>query len=281
MSLGDPYGGDPQTTWEWSADASTVTTDDAGAFRLGNLYPGPFVLRMTDGDDPELFSELDVEAGSEDLELVLDAASARRITLRGKVVDAVTGAPIPSFVVTPMRPDSDSGSSGSNHSFEDTDGTFELHVPVGRSIELPGKAEGYAELRLPDRPYEPGVHEVTLSLPPARTLQVLATRVEDGSSAEGGVRVFDGDGQRLMLEKGSGTRSRLELVDGTVQLKGLPAQRLRVVLEGSAIEDQERWIDLSVPTETPMVFVVQRPAPVAMGQLQLLFVCEGVGASGD
>lgn len=103
--------------------AASTSSDESGAFELVGLAPGRYVVRArasdTTDDDLGVRRGLEVDTGSEDVSVVIDASGS----LRGKLVDA-DGAPITRFQ---LRLD-----LGRPRDISTGDGVFELAgVPVG------------------------------------------------------------------------------------------------------------------------------------------------------
>ena len=106
-----------------------VMTAPDGSFTLGGMEPGPVMIRFG-RTSPQ---EQSVNAPARDIVLVVAASR----TIRGKVIDAATGAPVKAFVVTPL---SDDGGERSRP-FESATGEFE--VEVNKALTLEVRAAGY------------------------------------------------------------------------------------------------------------------------------------------
>ncbi|MDF1799334.1 MAG: sigma-70 family RNA polymerase sigma factor [Planctomycetota bacterium] len=264
------------TTWEWSARVASTRTAADGSFRLGSLYAGEFELHVTDPEDGDLFTQFLVDAGEEDLRLVLDAKDAARSVIRGVVVDDVTGEPVPSFVVTPMI-QSATGGVGSNFDFEGPTGRFEVAVPFGADVKVGVnvKAEGYVTLELPYQSFARGATELELRLSQARTLEV---RVVDGAGelvSGGSLYVRNGSGELISLHQGGGLRSTGATLDGeVVPLLDLPAAPVQLGVHAPGFADQEVWLDLTVPHAGAFTFVLEEQP---MGRLNAFVLCEVSG----
>lgn len=60
-----------RATWEWCLRRDQTTTDADGRFRYTSLYPGLFRVQSFHPGHPLFLADADVEAGREDVELVL------------------------------------------------------------------------------------------------------------------------------------------------------------------------------------------------------------------
>jgi protocatechuate 3,4-dioxygenase beta subunit len=136
------------------ADTST-TTDDQGAFTLNGLAPGKYRLMFFHADQL-LERNLEIDAPGE-----VDLALPPSGTLRARVIDAATGAPVREFTFL-VHPGEGRGRVARGERSED--GTFSVTVPVG-TYRVSAGAEGYTsaepvEVRVTER--EPASIELRL-----------------------------------------------------------------------------------------------------------------------
>lgn len=117
----------------------SVTTDEKGRFEIDGLAPGPYRLMLFQSETM-IERTLDVDAPAE-VDVPLPPAG----TLRGRVVDAATGAPVREFVfsVEPANPEPRTRGGQGVHRGETSDeGTFTATVPVG-AYRVSAGATGY------------------------------------------------------------------------------------------------------------------------------------------
>lgn len=110
-----------------TAEAMAVSAPD-GTFTIEGLAAGPVQLRFGRSSAQEQV----MTAPAKGIKLVVPVMQ----TIRGRVVDAKTGRPIPAFTVL-----WESGEGSTSESFESSEGTFELEVEKGGT--LGASADGY------------------------------------------------------------------------------------------------------------------------------------------
>jgi hypothetical protein len=209
-------------TWERQAGVHATTTDANGAFRLGHLNEGTYTLHASPPGDRRTV-DVETEAGREDVEIVLAAAALEKVVIAGRAIDASTGAPLTKFRVVPMF-----DGSGKSNSFESPEGVFEVSgLPAGE-ITITARADGYANVQLPERAFEFGRHEVELRFQRLRQLVVFTEGVERAS-----LRVIDGEGTALSIPHPGGefSSTQVDVRDGRAALDGLPAAVVTVEVE--------------------------------------------------
>lgn len=209
-------------TWERQAEIHETKTDANGAFRLDRLYEGAYTLHVSPPND-ERSVDVETRGGREDVEVVLTTVGLDKVVLAGRAVDAVTGEPITKFTITPMI-----DGSGMGHPFESPEGAFEVRgLPVG-AIGLWARADGYANLSLPERSFGLGRHEVELKFARLRQLVVFTEGVDSARLC-----VRNADGAELMIPTpGWGSsKSHVDVRDGRAALDGLPAALVTVEVE--------------------------------------------------
>lgn len=253
-------------TWEWANDADEMTTDTAGRFAFDRLYDGRFTVRAYPPGEKVQHVERTVAAGASDLELRLEAAAMRRVTLAGTVVDDGTGEPVPDFTVKVSQHEG-SGWWGRSH-VPVAPGRFEVTGLDPGELRLEVAAPGYAATTLPGQRYEIGVHTQVVRLRRVRELQVLVVD-PNGEPVRADVSVRDAGGAPVMLPVGPGS-STSKLQSGAAEplwLRGLPADLVTVVVEVHGLPDLERPVDLRRPWPQPLRIVVTRPAAVVLRTL--------------
>ena len=134
---------------------SHTATDEKGAFALNGLAPGTYRIQFFLAEEL-LERTVEVEAPGE-----LDVALPPAGTLRARVVDAATGAPVSEFTYLVLPAE---GRSRIARGQRSDDGTFSITVPVG-TYRVSAGAAGYAtseavEVRVIER--EPASIELRL-----------------------------------------------------------------------------------------------------------------------
>ncbi|MBI5432597.1 MAG: sigma-70 family RNA polymerase sigma factor [Planctomycetes bacterium] len=114
--------------------AVATTTDEQGVYRFASLSPGPYTLRVELADAPSVSSSVTVWPGeSTARNLVVESGR----TVRGRVVDAPTSAPIVGALVSDF-------SSFTRAVATDAHGEFVLDgIPPRRDAMLRARAPGY------------------------------------------------------------------------------------------------------------------------------------------
>lgn len=263
MNPGFTHG--KRSTWEWALDLEEAETDEAGAFRFGRLYPGTYEIHAVSPEDKKLVTDLTVEAGDEDIRLVLDGSKTRKVVLTGTVTDAVTGEPIEAFTVIPMI-----GSRGSHNKIEDADGKFELIGYREGEIEVKIQAPGYAESAAPMRHYSTGDNVLDFALVAERTLEVSVVDSSGKPHQEGSIKVRTLDERLVWIGPTTGSRgTNSPIRNGKAVLHGLPAQRLTLHLdvEGKLLEVP---VDLTQPIEGEFEVVIDPDPPIPKVVVQLI-----------
>jgi protocatechuate 3,4-dioxygenase beta subunit len=214
-------------TWEEYLGCDAATTSAEGTFRFGDLHPGVFTLAVRAGEANEPKAIVITRAGNESLEIVLGDGLASVVTLRGRVLDASSGATIDSFDVQvqpsveekPMR-------------YTNPLGRFEIGGLRSGDLRIVVRAAtsamwGYAALR--DVP--PGVLELDFLLAPSRTLRL---QVLDGSGQpcrDCWVEVHDTPDRDLGHFEQRGILAQGGVDDsGRVDLANLPASPITVAV---------------------------------------------------
>jgi protocatechuate 3,4-dioxygenase beta subunit len=176
--------------------SSRGATDAEGRFRLRGLPPGPTEIRAeAKGYLEERLTR--VEAGAEDVAIVL----ARQASIEGRVVDAATGRPVPSFEARArIDPEDPRGRGRDRHgraeaTARDPDGRFRIDGLLPGTYIVEVVARGYRTARHDGLEVLPSTAQVSFDL-------------ERGLSLEG--TVVDADDNR-------------PVVGATVEAFGLPA----------------------------------------------------------
>jgi protocatechuate 3,4-dioxygenase beta subunit len=245
-------------TWERVLNLNAAHSGEDGRFRFEDLYAGSFTIAVRTEASPEVQAEMTAPSGSEDLLVRLDARPEDRVTLVGRVTDASSGEPVRDFTLIPMLPTPNGGQTGNNHRISDPDGRFRVAgLPAG-PISLIVRANGYASWRDELREYARGEHALELALYRSRALGV---RVLDrsGRAVQGEIGFRTLDGLEIWLEFAPGsTTPRLTLVEGVATAKGLPADRVQLVVR-TADRGTEWPFDVDLRVEPPGVLEFTLP----------------------
>ena len=193
------------------AVAGTAVTEADGTFLIADLAPGSYELQIAKNDGG-IHATRRVEAPVSDLRVELGPT----LTLRGRVFDATTRAPVPRFSIALARassPPDGEDFSGRSQEFDAAEGTFVLEdVAVGGST-LFVRAEGYRQK---------AIEGVTVSSD--ATSPELEVALEAGASIRG--RVGNTDGEALadvQVGAGEGREAVAAETDenGEYELKGV------------------------------------------------------------
>ncbi|TAH36765.1 MAG: sigma-70 family RNA polymerase sigma factor [Planctomycetota bacterium] len=229
-----PGESDPQTgvRLEEIIGAGQGTTDPAGRFRFDRLNPGRYRIRVLVPGTPGAAAVLDAEAGSEDLVLVLGDGLDSMTSLRGRVLDAVTGAPLPRFDIGVSRLDGPY-ILGDVATVEDAAGRFEVRgVDASEFAALSARADGYAAWRW-ERAAEDFPREWDIRLWPARAVEVLVLDSAGKPLPWSGITATTEDGREVAFRVPLGTTPKAVADEnGRASLLDVPACRLALRVLG-------------------------------------------------
>jgi hypothetical protein len=255
-----------RSTWEWAFDLEESETDEAGAFAFGRLYPGTYEIHAVSPEDKKLVTDLTVEAGDEEIRLVLDASKARKVVLKGQVTDRLTGEPITEFTVVPFL---DSG-FGFPQEVVDAEGRFEIAGLDEGEIEVKISAPGYAQATVADRLFTIGEHEFDAPLSAARSLKVSVVDSAGNQLGSGHLNVFDLAGEPVWVGPEDGPRStHVYFNDGKAILHGLPAQPLTLEVQAEH-KEIEVAVDMTQPIEGEFEVVIDPDPPIPTVRVDLM-----------
>ncbi|MBI1853188.1 MAG: carboxypeptidase regulatory-like domain-containing protein [Planctomycetes bacterium] len=180
-------------TWEHCLQHDVFLTDADGRFRVDDLYDGVFRVIVMAPNSKEPTAVIACYSGREDLEIVLGEGLTSFVTLRGRVFEASSGAPVTAFEVevqpSPGEP---------THHFTDSLGRFEIEgVAAGDSriaIRVDDRRlRGYALLER----LLPGVIDLEFPLIPPRTLRLQVLDAIGGPCATSWIEVHDAPGRDM------------------------------------------------------------------------------------
>ncbi|MBC8329612.1 MAG: carboxypeptidase regulatory-like domain-containing protein [Planctomycetes bacterium] len=235
-------------TWERMFDYDRFATNAAGRFRIQDLYPGSFRLTVRLPESDEIVAQVDALSGREDLEIVLGGGTGQLATLRGRVFDSASLAPVPSFrVKLEPWPENDF------LPFDDAQGSFEIGaIPPGDLRVTVEAADSSAMARVLMRDLAPGIHELDFPLHAPRTLRLRVLDTNGEPVERCMIEVHDtadrtlGDFRSPGLLAVSGADE-----SGHAVLEGLPAAPVTVAIRsvGRGGGRKKFSFDLTLPLE--------------------------------
>lgn len=172
--------------------SSRGTTDAEGRFRLGGLPPGEAEIRAeAKGYLEERLTR--VEAGADDVAIVL----ARQASIEGRVADAATGRPVPSFEARArIDPQAPRGRGGDRHgraqaNARDPEGRFRIDGLRPGTYVVEVVARGYRTARRDGVEVGPSTAQVSFDLERGLSLEGTVVDAEDNQPVVGAtVEVF-------------------------------------------------------------------------------------------
>lgn len=246
-------------------------TDVSGRVTLSGLSTGEHALSL-EHRPTRRRREVLVRSGSGVQQVVLEDPG--RITLRGRVTAAGSGAPIPRFRVL-RRLTGPASNAGFSRGFEDPDGRFSWEVPA-LPMSLTVSAEGHAPWFLEQVPLDEDPAPLEVRLHPVRSL-VVQLRDTSGQPVRGRLTVADvGDGAPRPLRLGHDHNAWTD-DDGRALIPDLPATLVEVSASNEALAAQVRErIDLSATGEQRLELVLA----AGPRRVQQVVVFEGEEAVG-
>lgn len=239
----------PTPTWERQLGIARRTTSADGVFKFPGLYPGRFRITAIAAPPDRERATLDCEAGRTDLVLRLGADRLSTTTLHGFVRDALSGAPIERFSVTPMHTMSGGGRSGHATDFTSADGRFELGGVLPGATVVIVSAAGHVPWSSPFAELPAGSVIIDARLAPARIARLRVIDADGQPLGDVRLRFSDETDTPCLVELGAGSRASSLVTDrdGRVVARGLPAGRIRVEAEAAGWEDGRIVLDLLAP----------------------------------
>ena len=199
--------------------------DPEGSFRIGGLAPGYYELELLEAGSGRLLArarvEADPAASPRPFPLLAGQGLPETLSLEGEVVDARTGAPVPSFRLWLRAADGPRRLVRSAEQI-DTRGHFRVAGLAPGLWALEIEAEGYAPGVLPFSRREPGREKLRVELWPPAGLEL---RLLDRNG-----RPLAGLPAVLSLPEGAERPLRSD-EDGWLRAEGLPAAPLELVIE--------------------------------------------------
>jgi protocatechuate 3,4-dioxygenase beta subunit len=236
----------PKPTWETRFGSAGQRVDATGRFLFEGLYDGEFRVEAV-SEDQTVRALVEVRAGAEELELVLDPDAVIGLTLSGVARDGTTGLAIQQmFFVTPMFPGGGGGFSGTSHSFENPEGRYRITALEPGKLLLNASTEGHAPWSAGLLEFEQGEHYFDIDFLPTRNVTFVFVDEQD-DPVELGLSFEDESGNSLMVESGPSSRAgRIDTnAEGEAFAAGLPAARITVkAKKGWFGAEQEYLVDL-------------------------------------
>lgn len=232
-------------TWEQVLGLSQTRSDESGWFRVEDLYPGLFRLKVSPGELPTVrgseapYVEREVSSGDAPVTIILDSRGLLRVVLEGTIHSSVTSKPIERFDLFVWRPKG--GSVTANLLKVDAPGgRFRLEGLEEGSIQFQFRAPGFASWKAPREDYRSGVHSMRVTLSEERAVSLRFLRAAGRVPAGLRVTVHYVDGEALHLSQGPFAKNKAVAAEGLATLSGLPAELLELrVLDP---ESEAEWV---------------------------------------
>jgi len=221
---------DRAPTWEALLGHGEARTTTDGSFQFDALYPGRFELGAHWFDQTERSQFFEVIAGGDPLELVVDPGLLQDVSFSGRVVDALTGAPVERFSVIVLGLGEGGWEFNSPpHEFEDPRGRFAIGGLAPMDLSLFVAAQGYRDRGELPQPRSPGMHVEEIRLDPVRSLSLRVRGLHD-EALRGMLMVQDSQGNPIWVPvTRGGTAAGLALdEEGRGVLQNLPATQITV-----------------------------------------------------
>lgn len=251
------------STVEFLLGRDTCTTDEAGRFRFDDLYAGEFEVTASRDAASRLFQRAQVRTSVEDLELVLDESKLERVVLKGRVIDALTRAPIQKSRLSPLRRQPNGAANGTQVPIDDPAGAFRIAGLQAGEYLVDVYADGYATWRSEARTLDEGEHVFDVEMFPARSLQA-SVRWKGAKPMNQTVNVsFETFGGRaLSLEAGRSSWGSIALHETPTYISGLPATRVRAKIDAApGVSADPIEVDLTNGEVAPIVFELDYAQP--------------------
>jgi hypothetical protein len=167
----------------------------------------------------------------------------------------LTGEPVYRFTITPLSADAD-GWSGTKHPLEEPLGRFRLTGLDPARMYVVVSAPGYASWRSRDAELQSGEHEFDVALGALRTVELELCQRDGtplGAPARARFERLDGTPQWVESPTTGGESSHAELIRGKCRVSGLPADRVRAIIDVAGLGDETFELDLRVEPDAPVV----------------------------
>lgn len=263
----DPFGRAVRS-FETEAGVGIRTTGSDGRFAFEHRRPGPCTLHVWPQGPTKGSFAVPVPAGQESVTIDLEAEGARLATLRGRVVDARSGAPIGAVTVVPFR-----DGSGTNHPLETEDGRFTLDGLAPGELEVWIEAEGYARREIGPRTFAPGDHDLGLiELAPAVDADVLVVSPDGSPWESGSLELLDASMARVPFRTSVGGASRVQLRGDPVRLGAIPALPMTLRIAANDVEIDVPFDPSREDLSRVIRITAERPAPPVLSEFGVALV---------
>ena len=213
----------------------SVRTNPHGRFRLGGLGNDAHRLLVTAPGSRIPGASQDVPPEGGPVRIVLGSEAPGTVSLRVRVRDADTGAPVSAAVVSARAAAGAAAETPVARGVTQQDGVWELSLPrtspaAGGRWSLAVLAPGFAPWRRAGRTYDPSAPAIEVALHPAREVHLALRDVHGRPIQDARVAVLDPAGEPVPAQVTAGTwmGSVLAGPTGEVVLAGLPARALRL-----------------------------------------------------
>ncbi|MCA8961026.1 MAG: carboxypeptidase regulatory-like domain-containing protein, partial [Planctomycetes bacterium] len=227
------------------ARMNTTLTDRHGRFQFSGLFAGTYTVTAQvpeAGSPPQVAT---VEAGETDVVICFDDRPPRRTHFEGRVVDAISGAPLERVTLTAVR---ESGGGSTSHELTAPRGHYELAgLEPGRWTIRMSAVGYYPEWVVDD--YAEGEQRVEFQLYPTRTVRLRV--LDHRGAALGGARITFQlpDGQVIRARPTPRNPNGEVVLDdrGEAEVEGLPAREvvIRATLQADTLQTDSGQVGTS------------------------------------
>jgi RNA polymerase sigma-70 factor (ECF subfamily) len=235
------------TRWEIAHHCSSTTSGKDGTFAIERLYDGVFTIEVRLPGESEFLKIGLQRAGLPTRDFSVTPAVASTATLRGRAIDALTGAPIGEIHLSVAQRHASGVLVSYPSRVQCKDGVYEKRQLALGDAHISARAEGYASSDDVEMTLTAGVHTLDFRLSPSCILRVRAT--VDGTPSTAVASVVRMNGKSPTLDVGGLSTSGGQMLNGEVVLREVPREVLRVRVNGTNFEPQEQTVDLRNATD--------------------------------
>ena len=230
-------------------------TDAEGRFVFDALAPQEYWVQHREWNPPHGIAMAHVLAGSLDVVLRLGVVQGPAVEIRGRLTDALSGAPITGVRVHVSRlatyMNYGSGSYGAGRVATDAKGFFVFRGLEPGEYEVAHSARNYALAHTTARFYGAGKHVVQLHAYPSRSLSVVVSDLLGRPVHRARVYVIDFHGEELLIAMGGGGFGSPAFTNkkGQLNMHRLPASELTLRVEPTMWQESLDHAVVLVPAQ--------------------------------